>query len=167
MERKMWMWPEERGPEMLSGPWANEPDKVQWPDPKTGLACMIRRGPLGAWCGYVGVDETHPLFGVGYMDVEERFDIDVHGGLTYSNACDGDEDRGICHVPGPGEPESLWWLGFDCGHAFDLVPRMTGKGLSPFSDHDVYRDVDYVTAETMRLAAQIAEVKQHASTYDG
>lgn len=43
------------------GPWADEPDKVQWQDETTGLPCMVRRGSpeIGVWCGYVGVAEGH------------------------------------------------------------------------------------------------------------
>lgn len=48
------------------GPWKSEPDKVQWIDDKTGLYCMIIRGPVGALCGYVGVPEGHPFYGVKY-----------------------------------------------------------------------------------------------------
>ncbi len=132
--------------ELPPGPWDGEPDKVQWPDAATGLACMIRRGPTGAWCGYVGVDESHPLHGRGYSGV----DVEVHGGLTYAAACDGDE-TGICHVVDPGDPDPAWWFGFDCGHAFDLVPLMPVPG-----DPGVYRDQAYVTAEVQRLALQIA-----------
>lgn len=48
------------------GPWANEPDKLNWIDPETGLDCMIVRNRAGNLCGYVGVPESHPWFGVGY-----------------------------------------------------------------------------------------------------
>jgi hypothetical protein len=33
------------------GPWDDEPDKVQWPDEATGLPCMVKRGPVGSFCG--------------------------------------------------------------------------------------------------------------------
>jgi len=68
------------------GPWNNEPDRDVWVDPITDLDCLINRGPSGAWCGYVGVGPDHPLHGVQYDDV----DVDVHGGLTYSVACQGE-----------------------------------------------------------------------------
>lgn len=45
------------------GAWEDEPDKVVWVDEATGLDCMARRGPVGAWCGYVGVTEVHPWHG--------------------------------------------------------------------------------------------------------
>lgn len=139
------------GCEFPPGPWNDEPDKVQWPS-DTGLPCMIRRGGFGAWCGYVGVPPGHPLHGLGYSDV----DVDVHGGLTYAAPCDGNEETGICHVPGPGEPDPVWWFGFDCGHAFDLMPGMPAD--LAMIESAVYRDVNYVTAETERLAKQLADL---------
>jgi hypothetical protein len=149
METKTWKFPiEDRIREFGSGPWDDEIDKMQWPDEATGLACMVRRGPLGQWCGYVGVPPGHPWFGKSYNEP----DVEVHGGLTYAAMCDGDEERGICHVVDPGEPE-LWWLGFDCGHAFDVMPGMTDMLLLPGA---VYRDLEYVKAETLQLALQVA-----------
>lgn len=50
------------------GPWKNEHDKVQYTDPVTGMPCLIVRGPSGALCGYVGVNEGHPCYEKGYED---------------------------------------------------------------------------------------------------
>jgi hypothetical protein len=52
--------------EVPAGEWDNEPDKIQWLDEDTGLDCLMVRNHFGSWCGYVGVTEGHPLFGVGY-----------------------------------------------------------------------------------------------------
>lgn len=123
------------------GPWHNEPDRVDFEH--AGYACMILRNGSGALCGYVGVDETHPDFGKHYNDLP----FSVHGGLTYSDLCSGH----ICHVPKPGMPDRVWWLGFDCNHYDDFAPgspiwaRMSG----------VYRDIAYVTQETKSLAEQL------------
>jgi hypothetical protein len=69
------------------GPWNNEPDKMQWQDAATGLACLAVRNDMGVWCGYVGIPEGHPWYGKGYEDLG---DVDVHGGLTYGSAkCSG------------------------------------------------------------------------------
>lgn len=135
-----------------SGPWDDEPDKVVWVDSETDLDCMIRRGGLGAWCGYVGVPPDHPWHGVGYSDLPVR--VDVHGGLTFAASCDeeGDPETAICHVPEPGRPDDVWWLGFDMAHGGDLIPGYTGSFAG-----DVYRDQLDVTRETERLARQIAE----------
>lgn len=85
------------------GPWMNEPDKKQWQDPETGLPCLIVRGPVGAWCGYVGVGKDHPWFGKDYTNLSLEWDdperqktpeavIRVHGGLTFADEC---------HAPSP------------------------------------------------------------------
>jgi hypothetical protein len=166
------------------GPWQDEPDKIQWLDAATDLDCLIVRSHTGAWCGYVGVPETHPWFGKGYSESvldgsDNRSDapdamIGVHGGLTYSDRCQDEDDpaAGICHVAGPGRPEPVWWFGFDCNHAGDFAPGihadlcriadtsryLTGyrPGVPPHDEQ--YRDVAYVRGQVALLAAQLAAV---------
>jgi hypothetical protein len=150
------------------GPWVDEPDRIQYQDEATGFPCLIRRAPVtGALCGYVGVPEDHPWHGKHYDEV----DADVHGGLTYADIGDGDEEHGICHVPDPGEPDRLWWLGFDCAHVGDACPAMDSRhhrligGMSaPMGGPGLgrpgfgtYRDVAYVKGEIARLARQARE----------
>jgi len=137
-----------------SGPWQDEPDKVQWPDEATGLPCLAVRGPGGHWCGYVGVAEGHRCFKVDCDGV----DADVHGGLTFASLCAEDGEHGICHIPGSGEPDHVWWLGFDCAHLCDISPEWSEYGRSRWRDYDaVYRDLPYVQRECARLAAQLAQ----------
>lgn len=154
MEHKTWTTTDKTswGP----GPWQDEPDKEQFADEATGLPCLVKRSPLGGnLCGYVGVSEGHPWLGKDYDDI----DAEVHGGLTYAGFCqEGDEARTICHIPGPGEPGRLYWLGFDCGHAWDVSPGMDARYPDFFRDPTVtYKTVAYVKAECARLAAQAAE----------
>lgn len=190
------------------GPWNNEPDKRQWVDKKTGLAClMLRAGHMGHWCGYVGVPKGHPAYGKGYDDV----DVQVHGGLTFSDMCRhptkemwerqreryvkaeteakiyprGDaarfrrewadfigsyddwaavyQTKAICHIPEPGSPDDVFWLGFDCAHAGDLSPGIENAyrylGSRPsFAEGNVYRDVQYVQDEVTNLASQLGRM---------
>lgn len=193
------------------GPWLNEPDKRQWQDEATGLSCLIVRGPVGALCGYVGVPEGHPAYGLSYDGTPDKdhraysaatrakmraafkgkkgaesheavrealldfpepplvvagageriAEIDIHGGLTYSGGCSGN----ICHVVAEGEPDTVWWFGFDCAHFMDLCPKMEMRRRQlnlPMAaareaglQEDVYRDVAYVTAECASLAKQL------------
>jgi len=153
------------------GPWNNEPDRDVWVDELTDLDCMINRGPSGAWCGYVGVGPDHPWHGMQYDDV----DVEVHGGLTYSQACE--EGGEICHVPWPNREHDIWWFGFDCAHAFDVTPKMDadlrelrtrvpdfpdrpfGEG-GRFGDvlRETYKDMAYVIGETLQLAQQLKAV---------
>lgn len=125
-----------------SGPWDNEPDRVDFEH--AGLPCLLLRNPFGAWCGYAAVPPGHPLHGTDADDAE----LDVHGGVTYADRCQSP----ICHVPKPGEPDDVWWFGFDCAHFRDLVPGMP-LGLLP--PHGIYRDVNYARTETESLAAQL------------
>jgi hypothetical protein len=133
------------------GPWQSEPDKIQWQDEATGLPCLARRAFTGSWCGYVGVPLGHPCFGQLYGGL----DLEVHGGLTYSALCEDDEDESVsvCHVPEPGEPDHVWWLGFDCGHFMDLCPAFQQYIAHPSGS---YKDLGYVQEECLRLAAQLA-----------
>jgi hypothetical protein len=149
------------------GPWQHESDKLQWVDEATGLDCLIVRNHFGALCGYVGVPPSHPDYGRDCDDV----DVWVHGGLTYAASCqeDADEATSICHVVEPGRPDNIWWFGFDCGHAFDVMPGMDAAykrfGVPSIREtlaipgmKDSYRDVPYVRAECARLARQLNEV---------
>lgn len=134
------------------GEWDNEPDKVQWPDAATGLPCLIVRGPSGALCGYVGVPKGHPYHGKDY----ETCDVDVHGGLTFADGCShgADESHGVCHVPGEGEPDDVWWLGFDTAHYGDMSPAYRSIWCG-----GTYRTIAYVRAEVTRLAKQLSEIE--------
>lgn len=142
------------------GPWQIEPDKVVWVDAATDLDCMAHRSPSsGAWCGYVGVPNDHPAHGKSYDEVE----VDVHGGLTYGNTCDDEatEENGLCHVPLPGRPHDVFWLGFDCAHSMDLAPAMESRykemGMSSPMMGTTYRTLVYVMLEVASLAHQLKE----------
>ncbi len=150
----------------IDGEWKNEPDKCQWIDEKTGLDCLIVRGPTGALCGYVGVPKSHRFYGKSYNDLVT---LEVHGGLTFSNKCQRPgssrnvtASRGICHT-GDMANKIVWWLGFDCAHAGDVTPgyqhnlppqlRLSWPG-------DTYKNIDYVKREVESLAKQLAEGEQ-------
>ncbi len=141
--------------ELPDGVWQHEPDKAQWI--YRDVDCLIVRNNLGALCGYVGVPPTHRYFDIDYDSIR---DIDVHGGLTFSDRChphpEG-EHLGICHIEAGAANKTVWWLGFDCAHAFDLVPGMeklrVELGLHSFDD--TYRDFRWVAEQTMSLADQL------------
>jgi len=138
------------------GPWQDEPDKIQWVDTATDLDCvMVRNEVMGNWCGYVGVPPGHPLHGKSY----EGVDVEVHGGLTFADGCDetAEEGHGICHIPDPGRPDDVWWLGFDCAHAWDTMPGFNARYREAriADGHDTYRDQTYVTGQCAMLAQQL------------
>ncbi len=143
----------------LDGPWKNEPDRVEWRSP-TGFVCLIVRAYDGEFiigghlCGYVGVPPGHPWHGRSHHEIVAA----VHGGVDYAEACQGV----ICHVPQAGEPEELWWVGFDCAHFADFSPGSETWMCQHIPDRKartfgVYKDVAWVTAETEYLAEQAHE----------
>jgi hypothetical protein len=134
------------------GPWDSEPDRIEWRTKRGFVGLMVRNPLAGAWCGYVAVPPGHPLHGKDY----EKIDVLAHGGLTYAGACSGH----ICHVPQPGEPDNVWWLGFDCNHADDRSPAMEQFCLRMQPSRTApgeYRDVEYVRFMVEVLAIQVAE----------
>lgn len=144
------------------GPWVDEVDKVQWQDDATGLPCLVKRNHMGAWCGYVGVSKGHPLF----EDTDAGDQVDPHGGVTFTGFCqphgEGEEWDAICHVVDLGEDDRVWWIGFDCAHYADLVPFVHGTGefgsKLPSPVEITYRDLAYVTDQTVQLARDLHEL---------
>ncbi len=150
------------------GPWQTEPDKVVWVDKDTGYACMVRRSPSGGnYCGYVGVEKTHPAYDKGYGD--DLFDdVSVHGGLTFSGLCHDEKDPeiAICHVA----PEPVFWLGFDCAHFQDYDPGRVAmkksQGIEIWEDIRHYRDLPYLVRQCELLASQLKVMEKKYETSD-
>lgn len=144
-----------------SGPWDDEPDKLQWRT-AAGLPALIVRNDMGALCGYVGLPAGHPARSTALNCRDDEIPgVSVHGGITYGGKCQGH----ICHVPEPGETDDVYWLGFDTAHAGDywpgrgrwlgIVNGIHGVDLREPLVGERYRGVDFVRAECERLAAQL------------
>lgn len=114
-----------------------------------GLRCVVIMTEMGHRCGYVGVPESHQLYGVGYNSPDVYFN--VHGGVTYTGGGKGSKY--------PVESD-LWWFGYDCNHAGD------GKDLSVVSDalreikirfptYGIIRTTEYCIDECKSLAEQL------------
>lgn len=145
---------------IVTGPWTHEPDRVEWR--AHGFPCLIVRQPSsGHLCGYVGVEPGHPWHGVGFDSYDTAVEYpSVHGGITYSAECHGN----VCHVARPGEPEHVFWQGFDARHAWDLSPRDLTDG---WSSHDqTYRTVEYMVEQCEQLAAQAALLRTRRADDD-
>lgn len=144
------------------GPWNREPDKAQWVDEATGLDCLVVRNRQGALCGYVGCPPGHPWYGVDLPDIVRRHDVEVHGGLNFTSFCQKGAEDGwaVCHVPEPGRPDKVWWVGFDCSHAFDINPSIEHLlreiGAPTLLEGAQYRDFAYAVDQVTRLATQAA-----------
>lgn len=138
------------------GPWMDEPDRVEWKH--AGLPCLIVRHPHhGYLCGYAAVPPGHPYHGRSHND------LDLEIGVNYSDFCSGL----ICHKPETGEPDNVFWFGFDCGHAFDFAPgheaRMKELGFPPLPSFaplfdPVYRTIPWVKARVEKLAEELAAI---------
>lgn len=158
----------------MDQPWLTEPNFAKWRDPATGLMCMIVRSDLKSLCGYVRVprgklrqqliryrqiDPGHLVNFYSKVYRRRGFNhsklrnIEVHGGLTFSGWY--------------GKYRRLprgYWIGFDCGHAFDYVPGVHELlKLLNFESRsgmlqDTYRDFSYVKGEVTELARQLAKI---------
>lgn len=160
MNYQEWTWIDRAALGWPSGEWDGEPDKVHWKDDETGLDCLAVRNPRrGNWCGYVAVTQGHPYF------EKDGGDFEVHGGITFTDFCheSAGPERGICHVPFPGDPDRVWWLGFDCAHHNDHSPEdvkfeQERGGIWMIDMMSRYRTLGYVKQQCRRLAGQLKEV---------
>ena len=118
--------------------WEDELDYAYWVDEETNLPCKINRAShSGALCGYVGIPKVHKLYKVEYYNIE----VEVHGGLTYGRL--GTAKDAI---------EEYCWIGFDCAHSCDLLPKCD---FTHCSEH-TYRNWDYVKQQVTNLAKQVS-----------
>ena len=71
-----------------------------------GYPCVVMFQPMGFRTGYVGVPKESILYGRNSTVLNTI--LECHGGVTYTDSrLYGQED------------ENTWWVGFDCGHAWD------------------------------------------------
>lgn len=127
------------------GPWHNEPDFEEFQ--YQGYQCKIKRNPGGSLCGYVELPIDHKL-----SKFEHYWDIplEVHGGITFGQT-----------IVRPATEESFFVIGFDCGHADDLIPGGTHpvvamiQGLS--GPGATYKDIEFVRQQIRYLVDQIEE----------
>jgi hypothetical protein len=158
LEHIMQTWQNTDKTKWADGPWKNEPDKAQWIG-EAGLDCLIVRGPSGALCGYVGVPPEHPLYEKCYQDIKAANGdyFDVHGGLTFADACQPTEDpsKNICHLEETAANKKVWWFGFDCAHSGDTCPGY--PSLFP-GGYQTYKSIRYVQQQCESLARQLAAV---------
>lgn len=125
------------------GPWADEPDRVEWLY-ATGFSGIAQRHPTsGHWCGYLVLPEDHP-----WRDQEDLSEIRVHGGVTFFGLAK--------HLNRPED----YVVGFDCHHLGDLGPIDPPSIQKLYRNIDgtlTYKDMDYVLTEIHRLHVQAIE----------
>lgn len=131
-----------------TGPWQSEPDLCRWMDFLTGLPCVIARDARsGAWCGYVGIPSTHPLYHTYAADPTFNY-ISIHGGVSFTGFLPTQE---LWITPA----QRRWWIGFDCMKEFDLQPLKLDEDDELIDPRVEYRDETYVQHEAMYLAEQL------------
>ena len=113
------------------GPWDREEideGTFTW----KGYLCRVSRNGSGNWCGYVRLPKGSRIT---MEQAESAFE--VHGGVTY---CRREEDKHL-------------WVGFDCGHAGDIIPAFTN--LKNYGGGYFYRTMGYTINEIKKLVKQI------------
>lgn len=129
---------------------------------EAGLRAVVIMTDRGHRCGYVAIPKEHRLYGVDYSSFD--FDIEVHGGVTFSS---GDESYPVPH-------EGMWWVGYDCAHAWDrpsnehLEQQRLKYPDKPYMWDDradgIHRELAYCERECEQLAAQLANAPQPPSS---
>jgi hypothetical protein len=146
-----------------------------------GLHGLIVVGPLGALCGYVGIQCKHPFwekkdwdcplpsaktgipteedlqFGPESWTARHARRLTCNDGsncshmAVYQFDCHGGVTYSGRGVNGM--REDLWYFGFDCSHLGDVLPDMPSGHNGP---DDRYRGAHYVQKNVESLAKQLA-----------
>lgn len=147
------------------GPWKDEPDirSIQSP---SGLSIELMRSPShGYWIVYVGVEEGHPLYGLGSLDgifvpvgAANAANVDAVVDAFERAADRADQrDRGLRQAFRTHKDlEVVWYTtdpprtyyGFSLSRPGDRRPLSGGGG-------GAYRNIAFAEAQAMQLARQI------------
>lgn len=95
---------------------------------------------LDVVCGYVEDTISRPQ--EGYFFDPYEHDLDVHGGVSYD---------GHAYF---NKQDNRHFIGFDCGHACDKVPK-----LSYIGENHPWRNEQYVESECRKLIRQLIKLK--------
>ena len=127
------------------GPWDDEPDCVDFEH--KGYRCrVVRNMMLGTLCGYVALPDDFP------MDDIDEMGIRVHGGVTFCNKHDDDDD------------DEATWVGFDCGHALDVSPVIVGMSKEALAiEGATYKNVEFCKVECRGIVEQLRVVRTPAT----
>ena len=153
----------------------NKQEKWTYEGKHSRYHCRVKRNkPSGTWSGYVRIPRGHPCYRMDYNEVDFKYSLDVHGGLTY-----GDDFFG------------RWEFGFDCFHGMDFAPttefgyqdrHIHAKQLDPVRERELlwnrerellwdiyeprmepfgfsYKTKKFVIRETNNLARQFDEIE--------
>lgn len=126
-----------------------------FPTPKNGVVgyflsdiSSIRSTELlfGTHNGYVILDRNHPISGMYYGDIDEKYDIEVHGEITFSNRLSTfKHSTDFSETPELLDYQDYWVLGFDTQHAGDNAEKWNAEST---------------LKETERFAEQLMKIGQ-------
>jgi len=109
-----------------------------------GLRCRVLDSPVSTYNGYVALTKDHPDHGKNYDEIN----VNVHGGLTFSEHGSEDERDGEILFP----DKSLYWVGFDTAHSGDWMSYAPQRGGRKWSLEDVSKETEY-------LAKQLSDIE--------
>jgi hypothetical protein len=162
-----------------------KPHIVEFDKMYEGLRCVGVFHNFGHRCGYVGIDKTHPLFGMDYDDSVPKEFTEYWKQVSKSPigkrkitgifCCDVENPRvrilfdvhGSITYSGSGESgypvkSDLWFFGFDCAHYNkDGTDILSHKNYFPnessllFCNSGTIRTQKYVEDECESLARQL------------
>lgn len=143
-----------------------------------GFRAVVLMTSMGYRCGYVGVEQSHPLYGVSYSETSDallplpedepvggRGPITIlcaslhEGRLTPELAFDvhGSLTFSSASETYPVPSKGIWWFGFDCAHCDDApAPGSRYAELSVYST-GVHRSLEYVAEQCESLATQLRD----------
>lgn len=126
-----------------------------------GFPCVCIFNAMAIRVGYVGIDSTHPYYGMDYA-TDGPDGIMCHWGLTYAGKAYWDDES------------DLWWFGFDCGHCEDKHDTQTAISYGLIDENQAFlldafghlvltddksvRDLDFVKDNCKLIAAQLGIV---------
>ena len=130
-------------------PWLDEPNVKQWSYQTLDLV-VVRNALYGNLCGFVKLPKGHRDYGKDWSELFRFYHI--HGGLDFSGRC-------IYHLPCVRylEPigEQVWYIGFSCNSAKDIVPKEIYKTAFCYRNLPSYKDFAFVSREAEKLADQV------------
>lgn len=116
---------------------------------------------LEHYCGYIGLSEGHPAYGMSVDELKLRCRRQPHRGITWAQ-----------HRPGggrqdtPPEEHTFWWFGFSCSHeGVDLIPGLlnekTPKAI--LESGATVKSRSYVRRQCLSFSKNLAkmEVQEH------
>lgn len=139
------------------GEWTKEPDLCYW---QGKLPCLaLRDMSMGIWKGFVGIDSTHPFYGVIIEDLLKKDDIteiffEVHGGITMAGRLPAKYKEFA---------KDYWWIGLEASHGADFMPLlqldMSNPDMAKMLSNQVYKDLHFIRREVNKLANRLVKIK--------